>query len=171
MHYLCSMILSYFHGMVIRCLMFNVSTVRIRCKPISPCKLWKLQSGPSDQHPRGMRDWVILQSEPALGLCNHTFANPPSHLSAPLPLDVDLRVQIEVFKVRTERLVCTWYVPVLYIATVLSEVISNSWKKSLDACAAVDQSITYTSRWQVTVVRWIGFALLFLFIPRALFLF
>jgi len=25
----------------------------IRCKPTSPCKLWKLQSGPSNQHPRG----------------------------------------------------------------------------------------------------------------------
>ena len=30
-------------------------------------------------------------------LGNHTFANPLSHLSAPLPLDVDLMVQIEVF--------------------------------------------------------------------------
>ena len=25
----------------------------IRCKPTFPCKLWKLQSVPSDQHPRG----------------------------------------------------------------------------------------------------------------------
>ena len=79
----------------------------IRCKPISPWKLWKLQSGSSDQHPRGMWDWVILQSGPALGLDNHTFANPSSHLPAPLPLDVDLMAQIEVFIVCTERLVCT----------------------------------------------------------------
>ena len=26
---------------------------RIRCKPISSCKLWKLQSESLDQHPRG----------------------------------------------------------------------------------------------------------------------
>ena len=55
---------------------------RMRCKPISPCKLWKLQSESSDQHLRDMGDWVILQSGPALGLINHTFANPPSHLPA-----------------------------------------------------------------------------------------
>ena len=36
-----------------------------------------------------MADWLILQSGPALGLGNDTFANPPSHLFAPLPLDVD----------------------------------------------------------------------------------
>ena len=60
-----------------------------------------------------MGDWVILQSGPALRLLgNHTFANPPSHLSAPLPLDDDLMVHIEVFIVCTERLVCTWYVPI-----------------------------------------------------------
>ena len=59
-----------------------------------------------DQHPRGMRDWIILQSEPALELGNYTFANPPSHLAAPLPLDVDLMTQIEVSIVCTERLVC-----------------------------------------------------------------
>ena len=43
-----------------------------------------------------MRDWIILQSEPALELGNYTFANSPSHISAPLPLDVDLMAQIEV---------------------------------------------------------------------------
>ena len=59
----------------------------IRCKPTFPCKLWKFQSGSLDQHPRGIGDWVILQSGPVLGLGNHTFANPPSHLSAPLSLD------------------------------------------------------------------------------------
>jgi len=67
----------------------------------------ELQSGSSDQHPRGMRDWVILQSGPALKLSNHTFANAPSHLPASLPLDVDPMALIEVFIVRTERLVCT----------------------------------------------------------------
>ena len=87
----------------------------IRCKPTSPCKLWKLQSESLDQHPRGMRDWVILQSIPALGLGNQTFANPSFHLSAPLLLDVDLMTQIEVFIVCTERLVCTWYVSVLNV--------------------------------------------------------
>jgi len=56
-----------------------------------------------------MGDWVILQSEPALGMDNHTFTNPPSHLSAPLPLDVDLMAQIEVSIVCTDRLVCTPY--------------------------------------------------------------
>jgi len=54
-----------------------------------------------------MRDWIILQSGHALGLNNHTFANPPSHLSAPLSLNVDLMAQIEVFIVCTEMLVCT----------------------------------------------------------------
>ena len=77
------------------------------CKPTSPCKLWKLQSESLDQHPRGMEDWIILRSGPALGLGNHTFANPPFHLSAPLPLDVDMMTQIEVSIVCMERLVCT----------------------------------------------------------------
>ena len=54
-----------------------------------------------------MGDRVILQSGPALGL----GPNPPSHLSAPLPLDVDLMAQIEVSIVCTEMLVCTWHVP------------------------------------------------------------
>ena len=53
-----------------------------------------------------MGDCVILQSEPALKLDNHTFANPPP-TPAPLPLDVDLMAQIEVSIVYTERLVCT----------------------------------------------------------------
>ena len=53
----------------------------------------KLQSGPSDQHPRGMGDGIILQSGPALGLGNHTFAN-PSPPSVPFPLDVDQMAQI-----------------------------------------------------------------------------
>ena len=45
------------------------------------CKLYKLQSESLDQHPKGMEDWVILQSGPALGLGNHTFANlPPTYL-------------------------------------------------------------------------------------------
>ena len=83
---------------------------RIRCKSTSPCKLWKLQSESLDQHLRGMGNYIILQSGPAIGLGNHTFANSPSHLSAPLPLDVDLMAQIEVSIVCTERLVCT-YVP------------------------------------------------------------
>ena len=87
---------------------------RIRCKPTSPCKLWKLQSESLDQHSRGIGDWVILQSGPALGLDNHIFANPPSHLSTPLSLDVDLIVQIGVFIVCTKMLVCTWYVPKIY---------------------------------------------------------
>ena len=52
---------------------------------------------------------------PPFGLCNHTFANPPFHLSAPLPLDVDLMLQIEVSIVCTERLVCTSYVPYMFI--------------------------------------------------------
>ena len=54
-----------------------------------------------------MEDWVILQSKPALGLDNHTFTNSSSHLSALLPLDVDLMAQIEVSIVCTEILVCT----------------------------------------------------------------
>ena len=59
---------------------------RIKCKPISPYKLWKLQSESLDQYPRGMEDCVILQSRPTLVLGNHIFVNPSSHLSAPLPL-------------------------------------------------------------------------------------
>ena len=39
---------------------------------------------------------IILQSRPTLGLGNHIFANLPSHLSALLPLDVDLMALIEV---------------------------------------------------------------------------
>ena len=64
----------------------------------------EIQSGLSDQNPKSMGDWVILQSGPALELGNHTFANPPSHLSAPLSLDVDLMVHIEISIVCTERL-------------------------------------------------------------------
>ena len=56
-----------------------------------------------------MGDWVILQFGPALGLGNHTFVNLPSHLSAPLPLDVDLMAQVEVFIVCTEMLVCNMF--------------------------------------------------------------
>jgi len=55
----------------------------------------------------GMGDWVILQFEPALGLGNHTFANPVSHPSAPLPLAVEPMAHIEVSVVCTKRLVCT----------------------------------------------------------------
>jgi len=68
------------------------------------CKLWKLQSGPSDQHPRGMGDGIILQSESALGLGNHIFANPSSH-SLCTPLDVDPVVQIRICTVCTEMLI------------------------------------------------------------------
>ena len=57
----------------------------IRCKLISSCKLWKLQSKSLDQHPRSIGDWVILQSGSALGL-----GKSPSHFSAHLPLDFDL---------------------------------------------------------------------------------
>ena len=84
---------------------------RIRCKPISPCKLWKFQPESLDQHPRVTGDWVILQSGPALRLGNRTFVNSRSHLSASLLLDVDLMAQIEVFIVYTEKLVCNWYIP------------------------------------------------------------
>ena len=83
---------------------------RIRCRPTYSCKLWKLQSESLDQHPRGMRNWVILQFGPALGLGNHTFANSPSHLSAPLPLDVDLMAQNEVYNLHGEvglHLICS----------------------------------------------------------------
>ena len=75
-----------------------------------PCVYPVSQRGPetfTGSTSKSMRDWVILQSESALGLGNHTFANCPSHLSASLPLDVDLMVQIEVSTVCTERLVCT----------------------------------------------------------------
>jgi len=67
----------------------------------------EIQSGLSDQNPKSMGDWVILQSGPALELGNHTFANPPSHPPVPLPLDVDPMIQIGIFIVCTERLVCT----------------------------------------------------------------
>ena len=60
------------------------------------CKLWKLQSEPSDQYPKSMGDEIILQSGPTFGLGNHTFANPPSYAHAPLPLDVDPMTQIGV---------------------------------------------------------------------------
>ena len=58
----------------------------------------------------GMGDWVILQYGPALGLDNHNFANPPSHLSVPIPLDVDLMTQIEVQSLHGEvslQLICS----------------------------------------------------------------
>ena len=54
-----------------------------------------------------MGDWVILQFGSALELGNHTYENLSSHLSTPLPLDVDLMSQIEVSIVCMERLVCT----------------------------------------------------------------
>ena len=90
---LVNMHLGYLHGRYIR---FGGSVVweHIRCKLISPCKLWELQSGSSDQHPRGTRDRVILQSGLTFGLGNHTFANSPSHHLAPVPLDVDPIAQI-----------------------------------------------------------------------------
>ena len=40
-------------------------------------QIMKFQSEILDQHPRGMRNWVILQSGPALGLSNHTLQIPP----------------------------------------------------------------------------------------------
>ena len=85
----------------------SATSQRIRCKPISPCKLYKFQSESLDQHRRGTGDWIILQSGPPLGLDNHIFANPPSHFSASFPLDVDLMVQIEIFIVCTKKLICT----------------------------------------------------------------
>ena len=86
----------------------------IRCKPISPCKLCKLQSRHRiniQGRGTGEVEGGICKSPPALGLGNHTFTNPP--LPPPLrpPLDVDPVVQIEVYIVCTKRLVCTWYVP------------------------------------------------------------
>ena len=56
----------------------------------------KLQSEPLDQYPKGMGGGIILQSGPALELDNHIFANPPSHIPASLPLDVDPMAQIGV---------------------------------------------------------------------------
>ena len=47
------------------------------------CKLWKFQSGSSDQHLKTMGDGIILQSGPAFELDNHIFTNPPSHSCAP----------------------------------------------------------------------------------------
>jgi len=79
----------------------------IRCKPTSPYKPCKLQSGPLDQHPKDMRglgnftinhlplDWVI------------TVLQIPPPTSALLPLDVDLMTQIEVCMICTEKLICT----------------------------------------------------------------
>ena len=72
------------------------------CKPISPCKLWKLQSRPSDQHPRegpqrGGRgdlqkcDYPIQERVQIVKLFN------PLYL-----LDVDPMIQIEVSIVCTE---------------------------------------------------------------------
>ena len=43
-----------------------------------------------------MEDGIILQSGPALGLGNQTFADPSSYTHAPLPLDVDPMTQIGV---------------------------------------------------------------------------
>jgi len=56
---------------------------------------------------KGHGDGIILQSGPALGLDNHTFANSPSHPLAPFTVDVDPMTQIKVFIVYTNRLICT----------------------------------------------------------------
>ena len=43
----------YFKFLKVHCWRIISTGEHIRCKPTSPCKLCKLQSGPSDQYPRG----------------------------------------------------------------------------------------------------------------------
>jgi hypothetical protein len=86
----------------------------IWCKPIFPYKLWKLQFGPSDQHPRGGaqrggRGDLQKCDYPIHGRVQIVKLIKPSY-----PLDVDPMTQIEFFIVCTKRLVCTWYVPYIY---------------------------------------------------------
>ena len=80
----------------------------IRCQPTSPCKLWKLQSGPSDQHPRGggAERW-----EGDLQKCDYPIQGRiqiVKLINPSYPLDVGPMTQIEVTLYNyTERLVCT----------------------------------------------------------------
>ena len=81
---LVNMHLGYLHGRYIR---FGGSVVweRIRCKLISPCKLWKLQFGSSDQHPRGgaqeggrrICKSMITQSKGGFRLKNYLIPHAP----------------------------------------------------------------------------------------------
>ena len=80
-------------------------------KPIFPCKLWKFQFGPSDQHPKG---GAQRGGRGDLQKCDYTIQGRVQIVklpNPPYPLDVDPITQIEVSIVCTERLVCTWYVP------------------------------------------------------------
>jgi hypothetical protein len=87
----------------------------IRCKSISPCKLCKLQYGPSDQHPRG---GVQRGGREDLQKCDYSIQGRVQivKLLNPLyPLDDDLIIQIEVFIVCMKRLVCIRYVAIMII--------------------------------------------------------
>ena len=75
----------------------------IRCKATSPCKL---QSGPPDQHSRGMEGLDNFTINRPLLDCVTTLLQIPSHSLYTSPLDVDPVAQIRVCTVCTERLVC-----------------------------------------------------------------
>ena len=84
-----------------------LSREHIRNKPTSLCKLWKLQSGPSYQHPRG---GAQRGGTGDLQKCDYPIQGRVQIVklpNPPYPLDVDPMAQIEVSIVCTERLVCT----------------------------------------------------------------
>ena len=89
----------------------------IRCKPTSPYKLWKLQSGSSDQHLRGRvqrggrRDLQKCDCPIIQGRIQIVKLSNPSY-----PLDVDPMIQIDVSIVCTKILICTWYIHILFIS-------------------------------------------------------
>ena len=70
------------------------------------CKLWKLQSGPSDQHPRG---GAHGRGRENLQKCDFPIQGWVQIVKLPNPpclLDVYPMTQIEVFIVCIERFVC-----------------------------------------------------------------
>jgi len=100
----------YFKFLKVHCWRIISIGEHIRCKPTSPCKL---QSGPSDQYPRGEVQGVrggICKSVITQSKSRRLIVKLPNLLC---PLDVDPMAQIQVCTVCTKRLVCTWYIPYL----------------------------------------------------------
>ena len=96
----------------------------IRCKPTSPCELWKnVNLGHRiNIQGEGCREYLIQERVQIVKLPNSSCL-----------LDVDPIIQIEVFIVCTERLVCTQYVP-----------IYECYKQCMHFCDASTRTATHT---------------------------
>jgi len=98
----------YFKFLKVHCWRIISIGEHIRCKPTSPCKPCKLQSGPLDQYPRGEAQGVgawTCKSVITPSKSGRLIVKLPNLLC---PLDADPMAQIQVC---TKRLVCTWYIP------------------------------------------------------------